>query len=306
MQEGSMTATTAAPPPRDSVLDALGYAVRVLAKPGFLWAPILLYLILMLPLLPLYTLPWMTGAGPTLVSQEDLEAALVGLIPWFGVYAVVSILLTPVVLAVSYRLAQQYIEGEEPLPFGAGFVNLAWRYFLQTLLFFALAVVGVLALVLAFFVLQAIAGVGLAILLTVVGAFVAYVFVILRVGLAPVLLLWGAGPVESIGRSWALTRGQLGRVFRWLTVSAVVVSVAAGVVGAVVGAVFGAFGQPIFGQLMGTLIAAPLGLVGSIVIVLLARLLSSPVPPSPPPATALPDWMNPSGPAGEPPTAPSN
>ena len=40
---------TAAPPPRDSVLDALGYAARVLGKPGFLWAPVLLYVVLTIP-----------------------------------------------------------------------------------------------------------------------------------------------------------------------------------------------------------------------------------------------------------------
>jgi hypothetical protein len=299
-----MAATTAAPPPRDSVLDALGYAVRVLGKPGFLWAPILLYLILMLPLLPLYTLPWMTGAPPTVLTQDDFNAALQGLIPWFVVYVVVSLVLTPVILAVTYRLAQQYIDGEDPQPFAPGIVNLAWRYFLQTLVFFVLAFGGVLAVVAAIAILQSIVGIGLAVLLTVIGGCVAYVYIILRLGLAPVLLLWGAGPIEAIGRSWALTRGHMGRVFRWLIVSAVVVGIAAGIIGAVVGAVFAAFGQLVLGQLFGTLFAAPLGLVGSIVFVLLARLLSNPIPP-PSPTAALPDWMNPGGPAGEPPTAPS-
>ena len=131
-----------------------------------------------------------------------------------------------------------------------------------------------------------------------------YVFVALRVGLAPVFLLWGAGPIESIGRSWELTRGQLGRVFRWVLVSAVLVGIAAAAIGAIVGALFTAFGQPVAGQLMGTVVAAPLGLVGSIVFVLLARLLSSPIQP-PPPAAALPDWMNQGGPPGEPPSPPS-
>ncbi len=58
----------AAPPAHDSVLDALGYAVRVVARPGFLWAPVLLYLILMLPLLPLYVMP---GLGATRLGARS-------------------------------------------------------------------------------------------------------------------------------------------------------------------------------------------------------------------------------------------
>ena len=64
---------TAAPPPRDSVLDALGYGIRVLTKPEFLWAPFILYVILLLPLL---ATPGMMSNAPRLTTPEEVDLAL--------------------------------------------------------------------------------------------------------------------------------------------------------------------------------------------------------------------------------------
>jgi hypothetical protein len=295
---------TAAPPPRDSVLDALGYAFRVLSKPGFLWAPLLLYLILLLPLLPLGLLA-RPGPPTTFATQAELDAYLRNLIPVFVGTAVVSFVVTPLANAVMFRLAQQFVDGAAPQPFAPGIVALAWRFFLQTLVFVLLAIAAVLVLGILFLVLQAILGAALALLITGIGGFIGYLFAVLRLGLSLVLLLTGAGPIEAMRLSWERTRGQMGRMFRWLFVSGLVLGIAGGVAAALVGAVIGVLGQPILGQILGPIVAAPFGLMGSIVLVLLARLISSPNQPPPPPP--LPDWMNrPAAtdePAGGPPVA---
>lgn len=296
---------TVAPPPHDSVLDALGYAFRVVGKPGFLWAPALLYALLMIPLVPLMAMPGMSGAPPTFATQDEVDSYFRTFIPVFLVTGVVSLVVTPVLSAVTYRLAQQYIDGEEPRPFGPGIVGLALRYFLQILVFAGLVIASFLALAVVFVVLQAIAGVGLAILVCFVGGSIAYVYVALRLYLAPALLLSGAGPVQAVRMSWELTRGHMGRVFRWLFVSGLVVGIAGGLIGAAFGAIFAVAGQPILGQVIGTIVAAPFALVATIVTVLLVRLLSNPSPP-PPPVPALPDWMNPSAPAPAAPTTPAS
>ena len=119
---------TAAPPPRDSVLDALGYAFRVLGKPAFLWAPILLYVIVALPLL---ALPGLNGTAPAFTTQAELEAYIRSFAPTFAATFILGIVLGPVATAVTYRLARQYVDGEPPDPFGPGTGNLAWRFFLQ-------------------------------------------------------------------------------------------------------------------------------------------------------------------------------
>ncbi len=289
---------TVAPPPRDSVLDALGYAFRVMGKPGFLWAPILLYVIVALPLL---ALPGMNGTTPTFADQAEIEAYLRTFIPTFAATMVLSVILGPVAAAVVYRLARQYVEGEAPDPFGPGTGNLAWRFFLQTWVYVGLAIVFTLACIIVFAVLQAVIGVGLAILLTFVAALVAYFAAIFRLGLAPVLLLWGAGPIESMTRSWQITRGHVGRVFRWLFVTALIVGLASGIIGGIIGALFGALGLFGLAQLITAAVSAPFVLLGAIVFILLYRVLTAPELPPPAPTADLPDWMNTTTPPAEPP-----
>lgn len=293
---------TAAPPPRDSVLDALGYAIRVFTKPEFLWAPFVLYVILLLPLL---ATPGLTGAPPTLATQADVEAYLRGFVPVLVGSLVMGIVLGPVASAVIYRLGQQYVDGEPPRPFAPGFVDLAWRFFLQMLVLFLVVFIAAFAWALLVAIAQGIIGLAPAILIGFLVGFVGLVYVVTRLGLAPVLLLWGAGPIESFSKSWELTRGNVGRAFRWFFVSSLVVGLLGGVVSAIVGGFFGAFGQVAVGQYLGTLLVAPAGLVTAIVQVLLARLLMSPPQASAPPP-ALPEWMNQATPPAEsPPTPPA-
>ena len=286
------------------VLEALGYAFRVLGKTGFLWAPVLLYLILMIPLIPLYSLALDTTPTVT-ATREELDAYVRGFAPTLIAVLVLTLVITPIASAVMFKLAQQFVDGEAPRPFAPGIVSLAVRYFLTGLVIVRPRSVALLVGAIVFGVVQAVAGAGLAFLIAFVGGLIAYFYFFLRLSLVFVLLLSGYGPPRRSKRSWELTRGHIGQVFRWLFVSGLVVGIAAGLIGAIVGAVFIAFDQPVIGQILGTVIAAPLSIVSSIVLVLLVRLLTSPVQPAPPPSPALPEWMNPDGPTAEPPTAPS-
>jgi hypothetical protein len=317
MQEGSMTAATAAPPPRDSALEALGFAFGVLRKPGFLWVPIAFTALSILPLLALpgygtplppgiETTPSMFGAPPqpTFATQAEVDAYFGALVPVLIAFMIFAIVLGPLAGAVIYRLGLQYIEGEPPRPFAPGIVNLAWRFFLQTLALLLLVILGIAAVLLIGAISFAILGPGLGLLLTVILAGVLIVVILLRLGIAPVFLLWGAGPIEAIDKSWALTRGHLGRVFRWFAVIGVLVGSLSVAFSSVVAALFEAIGLAFIGQVVGSVVVAPLAVMQAIGFVQLARLLSNPIPPPSPPA-GLPEWMNPSRPAEEPPTAPS-
>lgn len=293
---------TAAPPPRDSVLGALGYAFRILAKPGFLWAPILLYVVLGLPLLGLTGI---SGTPPTFTTAAEIEAYFRTFIPVFAATIVVGIIIGPIASAVSFRLARQYVQGEPPDPVGPGTGNLAWRFFLYGLAITGLVIVFVLACVIVFALLQAILPAALAVLIIVIGGLVIGVVVELRIALAPVLLLEGAGPVESIRRSWQITKGHLGRVFRWLFVTGLIIAIVSALIGGLIGAVLGALGLIAIGQLISTAVAAPFTVIQAIVVVLLLRVLTSPEAPARPEAS-LPEWMNRTTAAADTPGAPSD
>jgi hypothetical protein len=290
---------TAAPPPRDSVLDTLGYASGILRKPGFLWAPMVLTAIMVLPLA---FMPGMDGTMPSFATQADVDAYFRTFVPVLAASALLGIVLGPLVTAVVFQLAGQYLDGEPPRPFAPGIVDLALKFFLLTVTYLLLAAGGALVIATAFIVLQSIVGIGPAILICTIAAFVAYFAIAVRLAPASAVLLSGAGPVEAIKVSWELTRGQFGRVFRWLLVTVLVVGIASGVVAAVVGAVFGALGFQSLGQIFGAAVAAPVNLMAAIVLIRLTLLLSNPnqAPPPPPP---LPDWMNPPAPL-EPPGGP--
>ena len=299
---------TAAPPPRDSALDALGFAFGVLRKPGYLWAPIALSLVLLLPLLavsafgplaPVMSSPGFAPAQPAFATQAEFEAYFASLLPVLAAWFVLLLVLGPLSSAVIYRLGLQYVQGEPPRPFAPGIVNLAWRYFLQGLALFLLIFLACLALVLIAAVTNALLGAGAALLVAVILAFTLVVVVGLRLGLAPIMLLWGAGPIEAIDRSWNLTRGHLGRVFRWFVVVGVLIALLSAAISGVITALFSAVGLPFVGQLAGAVVVAPLGVMQVIGLIQLARLLQNPIPPPPPPP-ALPDWMNPPAPPDPP------
>lgn len=294
---------TAAPPPRDSALDALGFAFGVLRKPGYLWAPIVITVVLLLPLLVLsafgplnLTMPSPGFATqPQFATQAEVEAYFASIMPVLAVTLILLVVLGPLLSAVIYRLALQYVEGEPPRPLAPGIVNLAWRFFLQGLALFLLIVLAMLALVLIAALSNALLGPGVALLVAVILGFALVVVVGLRLGLAPIMLLWGAGPIEGIDRSWNLTRGHLGRVFRWFVVVGVLIALLSAAISGVITALFSALELPFVGQLVGPVVVAPLGVMQVIGLVQLARLLQNPIPPPLPPS-ALPDWMNPPAP----------
>jgi hypothetical protein len=288
---------TAAGPVRDSVLNALGYAIRVVTKPGYWWAPALLTAIGVLPLLALPGtpgLPAMPGAGgfgtrPTFETQAEMEAFVRDLLPVILASVLLAIVLTPISTAAAYRLAVQFTNAEPPNPFGPGFIDLAWRFFLQTLIFIAMFLGGSLLFMVVFLV-AATSGSGFVVLLGFIAWFVGALFFVVRLAIAPALLVSGASPIESITRSWHMTHGHFLLVLRWVIVAGVIVGLAASAISGVVSYLFGAFGQYLVGSVVGTALVGPFAVVDAIILVLLARLLSGPVEPPPPPE--LPAWMN--------------
>jgi hypothetical protein len=303
---------TAAGPVRDSVLNALGYAIRVLTKPAYWWAPALLTAVNVLPVLLLLAgMPGMSGPGgfgtggfatrPTLETQAEIEAYFRTFLPILVAIAVLSLVLTPVSIALAYRLAKQFANGEAASPFGSGFIDLVRRFFLQTLAFIGLFLGGFLVVAVVFLV-AALTRNGLLVLLVLIAWFVAAFFFVVRLAIAPALLASGAGPIESIQRSWRMTNGHAFTVLRWVIVAALIVGIAASAISSVVSVVFGTVGLYLLGSVIGAVITGPFTVVNAIVLILLARLLSGPVEPPPPPE--LPAWMNAASPP-EPPAAPS-
>lgn len=296
-------------PVRDSVLDALGFAIRVVAKPAYWWAPTLLMAITLLPIL---ALPASLGAPfgqppfvPTsaFATQAEVEAYFRSLAPVIAASVLLSIVLTPLTTALTYRLGKQFEDGEPPRPFDPGLGSLAWRLFLQALAFLLLLIGAWLLLAVVFLVAFALHAVALGFLVAAVVGLASFIFVLLRLALAPILLLWGGGPIEAIQRSWQITRGHLGIVFRWLFVTGLIVGIAAGVVSAALSLVFAAVGLTTVGQFLGSLLYGPFLVVDAVVFLRLIRVLTGPVaPPLPPPD--LPAWMNAPAPV-EPPAAPS-
>jgi hypothetical protein len=288
-----MTTTAPAPEPapvHDSILEALGIAFRVLGKAGFLWAPILLTA---LQTLPLAFMPGLLDPSAIPNDPAEIEAFFAPLLPTIALSILLGLILGPIGAAVAYRLAQQFLDGEEARPFGDGLVSLAWRLFLQAIALTLLFIVAALAFVAVVLVLEQLAGLGRVLFLVgaIVGVVVGIV-VALRLAIAPPLLLQGQGPIESLRSSWRLTSGRLGVVFRWLFVSGLLVGLVSLAISAIVGGIFSGLGRNVAGQLLAGAVVAPLSVVTSIVLILLARLLSQPavVPPAPP---ALPEWMGP-------------
>jgi len=299
---------TAAGPVRDSVLNALGYAIGVLVKPGYWWAPAVLTTISVLPILALPGMPGMPGAGSfgtggfgerPFETQAELEAYFRSFVPVLVLSVLLTIVIGPISAATAYRGAIQFANGEAPDLFGAGFIDLALRFFLQFLAFLGLFLGGFLAFILLFLVAVS-TGNGLWVLLAAIAWFVAGIFFVVRLAIAPALLASGASPIESITRSWQMTSGRFLLVLRWVLVAGVIVSLGASAISGVVSYVFGSVGLYPVGAVVGTAFVGPFSVVSAIVLVLLARLLSGPIEPPPPPE--LPAWMN--APSAEPPPAP--
>jgi hypothetical protein len=290
---------TAARPVRDSALDALGFASRVLIRPSYWWAPTLLLMLAVIPVLvlPVLTIPGymdlMNGRTP-LRTPAELNAFFASFfrayIPIVILSIVLSLAITPFASALAYRLAARFVDGQPPRPFPIGILNLAWRFLLQALALFGLVLGFVLVCLVVFAILQGVAGLGLAVFVTLIAAIVGAVVLVTRVSIAPALLLSGAGPVESITMAWQMTRGHGLMVFRWFIVIGVIVAVAASVIGGLLQVLAGAVGQPLLGSIVSSVAAGPTSVIYAIILIRLSRLLSGPIPPPAPPD--LPAWMN--------------
>ena len=284
-----MTAMTPADPPRDSAFQAVADGFGVFRKPSYLWAPVLLEVIASLPLL---AIPGAAAPPATFTEQADLEPFLRSLAGWFALTFAISLVVGPLLSAVGYRLAAQYVDGQPARPFGPGILGLAWRYFLQTIAFVLLALGAILALLLVWALLQAILGFALATAIVGAVAIIGYFAALLRLAVAPVLLLNGDGPIEAIRHSWRLTTDRYLQLIRWLVVSALVVGIVTGLVNAILASIGTSLRQPLLGQVVGLIVITPLTMVSLIVFVRLTRLISGP-PPPPVQAAAVPAWMQP-------------
>jgi len=280
---------TTTDPPRDSAFQAVADGFGVIRKPAYLWAPVLLEVIASLPLL---AIPGAAAPPPTFTDETDLEPYLRSLAAWFALTFVISLVVGPLLSAVGYRLAAQYVDGQPARPFGPGILGLAWRYFLQTIAFVLLALGAILALLLVWAVLQAILGFALATAIVGAVAIIGYFAVLLRLAVAPVLLLNGDGPIEAIRHSWRLTSDRYLQLIRWLVVTALVVGIVTGLVNAIMVAIGDGVRQPLVGQIAGIIAITPLTMVSLIVYVRLTRLISGP-PPAPATAPSVPAWMQP-------------
>ena len=190
---------------------------------------------------------------------------------------VLSLVIGPFISATGYRLGAQYVAGEAPNPFEPGLLALAWRFLLVGVAWLALYL-GAAVLIVAFFAIaQAVVGGALTFLLVAIGVVVASLLMVVRLSLAPVMVLSGAGPIAALRSSWDLTRGHFGVAFRWLFVTGLLVAVIGGLIGAALGLVAGAIGQPQLGQLASGLITGPVLVLQAIIQILLARLLSGPI-----------------------------
>jgi hypothetical protein len=282
-----------APPTGDSVLQALSFGFRVLAKPDFLWAPILLAAIQVLPLafMPAFADP---STAPT--TPEEAIAFFRAFLPALAAALLAGLIVGPILTGVCYRLGSQFLRGEEARPFGAELPGLAWRIFLQQLIL----TVGILLLLFASVAVIALIGDGagavLVAFLVLLVLFAVFVAVFIRVAVAIPLTLEGAGPVEALRRSWQLTAGHAGMVFRWVIVIGLLVGLVSALLSGLVTGVFGGVGGRVAGQLLGGAVTAPLAIVSAIAILLLLRLLKDPAPTAVP-TPDLPSWMGPPPPA---------
>ena len=278
----------------DSAVDALGRAVRVLTRPSFLWAPVLLGVLFALPTL---AIPDRYGQQPVLTDAEFQQ--LLGDLGWvFLISLVVGVALGPIFYAALLRLSRQFLDGQPADPFGPGTRQLAWRIFLQSIAYLLL-VLGALVPFAAIIAVGIFASaLIISVVAVVVGAGLCFV-ILLRLAIATPLLATGLGPIAAIDRSWALTRGRIGLVFRWLAVPTAVLGVASAVISALLGAISGVSASSAIVTIVSAAAVAPLNVVLFIVLVQLTRLLldldahgvgDAGIPSTPGPAPSTPPY----------------
>jgi hypothetical protein len=245
----------------------------VLRKPAYLWAPIVISVIAALPLL---AIPGNEGT-PSFANRDEFDAYFQSFISALILSTAVAVLLGPISASISYRLGGQFLEGEPAQPFRKGWIELAWRFFLQGLALILLVASGFLAAFIVGGVLQAVVGLPLAILIVGIVAFVLYFGIVARLIIAPAILLSGAGPVESIRRSWQATQGHWGQAIRWLLVVGLTIGILGAVVNFVFGLVLGTIGLRSITPIVGAAVAAPFGMIAAIAYIQLDSLLGGSV-----------------------------
>jgi hypothetical protein len=225
---------------------------------------------------------------PLIQTQAELDAYFRNVITVALLSSGLGLLFGPILAAVQYRLGGQFLDGAPPAPF-ADIVGLVVRFFLQSLLFLLVGAAVFLVLALTGYVLDRIVGLALAIVCEIVAVFSILIVLVLRLGIAPALLIRGDGPLESIRHAWQLTRGRYAQMARWWFVTGLLLAIIAGVISGASSAIFTTIGMPLLGQVVNAVLIAPIGLVSAIVFVRLSRLLSgdhAPDPPLPPPPPA--------------------
>ncbi len=257
-------------PTGDSALAATGFALRVLREPQFLWAPVLLAVVALLPVLVLPG-PGIAPPSPMFTGAEMadyIRRVLPLLLPALAVSVVTGLIVTPVAIAVGYRLANAYVSNEQPAPFAPGIVPVSVGLFLQSLILFvgAMLTFGVTA-----FLLLALApAIGGVVVVLVVLLIVAVVWIATRLAFSQLLVVQGEGPVQALRSSWRFTAERATRVFRWLFVSGLAIAIISAIITAVVDAIFGGIGTPV-DDVLRAIVAAPFGVVTAIVITVLWR-----------------------------------
>jgi len=280
-------------PIRDSALGALGIATPALTQPVFLWAPIVLTVLLTVPQVLILPDAFFTSqaVGGTM-TPEEARAFLDAFERQMGTFLLVTViealLFVPFVTAILYRLALDFLDGRPANPLAGDPIGTGLRILGSSLIVMAVFAAFFIAggLIVALLVTSG-AGIFLLLLLPILIGLAVIVFLRL-LPVAP-LVVQGRGPLESVQTAWSMTDGQVLRIFRWALVIWLV-ALLGGVATQLV-TQLGALVMPVrVAYLLSALVQGPLQLVTAIVLTLLVRLLQH-GPSEDVPARAIgPDW----------------
>ena len=283
-------------PIRDSATAAITAALPVVLKPGYIWLPTLLSLVIAVPTFLLVPREFFAGpaAGQAMTPEEArafLEGMMASLPLFLAVVLVLTILFAPLVTAVTYSLANDYVDGRPPDPVPANIVALAGRMLGTTLVLLGVSLVFALAGALIFGLLAS-SGAGLFILILLPILAVFGVIVFLRLLTVPVLVVQGLGVIQAVQAGWSMTEGHVQRIFRW-GFAVWLVGLGVGIAAQLLVQLGATVLDARIAILATTVIQAPFAMVTAIVITMLTRLLQH-GPTAPEPTRVMgPDWGTP-------------
>ena len=240
--------------------------------------------------LPLAFFPALLDPSAITRDTEAMTELLRRAIPTIVASLVIGLVLGPISAAVCFRLARQFLDGEEASPFGSGWCGspcgCSSRHVLRSGLV-ALLVIGLTrsrprrdgavgpVLVVILFVC-----------VTLITAFVLGV----RFSVAPVLCARGRLRARWPARLVADDRGARGQILRWLIVVGGARRTRVDLGSEMVSACVRRRGRPrTAGLLLGGAIVAPLSIVTSVVLIRLRHVLGTPPAPARPDRRAVPD-----------------